>query len=346
MTLRHAKRNQHIWDQFDNEFGVQNNLEDYCTPSSEREHCDKCHSRVKMSEDGFNICSNSECSRMFTDVIDSSAEWRFYGLEDNHGSNPTRCGMPTNPLLQESSMGGCKVICSSKVNYKMRKISRFANWHAMPYKEHSQYNDFQIITIHANNSGISKMIVEEACRYYKQISEKKTFRGLNRDGIVAASIYIACRIENFPRTAKEIAKIFVLDFTSATKGCKNAMSIINELELNNTACQEQITYTQTNPIAFIERYSSKLNLNRELTKLAQFVALQIEKNNWIPENTPNSVAAGIIYFISQEFNLGLTKHDVQTVSEISEVTINKCYKKIFKLKDALIPSGIRDKYKI
>ena len=124
------------------------------------------------------------------------------------------------------------------------------------------------------------------------------------------------------------------------------MSIINELELNNTSSQDQITYTQTNPIAFIERYSSKLNLNRELTKLAQFVAIQIEKNNWIPENTPNSVAAGIIYFISQEFNLGLTKHDVQTVSEISEVTINKCFKKIYKLKESLIPSGIRDKYKI
>ena len=72
-------------------------------------------------------------------------------------------------------------------------------------------------------------------RYHKKISETKTFRGLNRDGIISASIYVAARINNYPRTAKEIATIFRLDNTSATRGCKNAISIINEIEheMNN-----------------------------------------------------------------------------------------------------------------
>ena len=62
------------------------------------------------------------------------------------------------------------------------------------------------------------------------ITEKKTFRGLNRDGIIAASIYIASRINSIPR--KEIATIFYLDNTSATRGCKNAISIINDSEFD------------------------------------------------------------------------------------------------------------------
>ena len=37
-------------------------------------------------------------------------------------------------------------------------------------------------------------------------------------------------INNYPRTAKEIATIFHLDNTSATKGCKNAISILNNIE--------------------------------------------------------------------------------------------------------------------
>ena len=74
------------------------------------------------------------------------------------------------------------------------------------------------------------MIVDTAIRYHKNISEQKTFRGLNRDGIIAASIYISCRINGNPRTAREIATIFHLDNTSATKGCKNAQAIINNLE--------------------------------------------------------------------------------------------------------------------
>jgi transcription initiation factor TFIIIB Brf1 subunit/transcription initiation factor TFIIB len=72
--------------------------------------------------------------------------------------------------------------------------------------------------------------------------------------------------------------------------------------------------------------------------------VQIQKNNLIPENTPNSIAAGIVYFVSQICNLNVSKKSVNVVSEISEVTINKCYKKLETLKDQLVPKAIIDKY--
>jgi transcription initiation factor TFIIIB Brf1 subunit/transcription initiation factor TFIIB len=74
------------------------------------------------------------------------------------------------------------------------------------------------------------------------------------------------------------------------------------------------------------------------------VANKIEKNNIIPENTPHSVAAGIVYFVSQTCNLNISKKNVNNVSKISEVTINKCYKKLDKLKSELIPGVIIKKY--
>ena len=58
----------------------------------------------------------------------------------------------------------------------------------------------------------------------KDISEQKMFRGMNRDGIKSASIYLSCRLNNNPRTPQEIAQIFKLDKTSATKGCSMAAS--------------------------------------------------------------------------------------------------------------------------
>jgi transcription initiation factor TFIIIB Brf1 subunit/transcription initiation factor TFIIB len=72
--------------------------------------------------------------------------------------------------------------------------------------------------------------------------------------------------------------------------------------------------------------------------------MKIEKINYMPENTPNSIAAGVVYFITQVCNLNISKRDVKNVSEISEVTINKCYKKIEKIKNDLIPLGILKKY--
>ena len=97
-------------------------------------------------------------------------------------------------------------------------------------------------------------------------------------------------------------------------------------------------------MSFIDRYCSRLNINAELTKLCKFIALRIEKKNLIPENTPHSIAAGIIYFVAQQCNLSITKRNVNVVSEISEVTINKCFKKLEVLKEQLIPPAIMEKY--
>jgi len=82
----------------------------------------------------------------------------------------------------------------------------------------------------------------------------------------------------------------------------------------------------------------------ELIKLANFIAMKIEKEDYINDNTPQSVAAGIIYFVAQTCHLNFSKGDVRNVANVSEVTINKCFKKIDMLKDKLVPSCILEKY--
>jgi len=308
-----------------------------------REMCERCSYNLAFSDEGFLTCTNRKCGIIYKDLVDQSAEWRYYGADDNQNSDPTRCGMPINPLLEESSYG-CKVLISGSMSYEMRKIRRYTEWQSMPYKEKSQYDEFQIITIMAQNAGIPKMIIDDAIRYHKKISEyDMTFRGDNRDGILAASIYISCRINNFPRTAKEIASIFKLDVTSSTKGCKNALAIINDIE-RDMVNGDKTNFGRTKPEAFIQRFCSKLNINNELTKLCQFISMKIEKSNIMPENTPHSIAAGVVYFISYFCKLNISKKDIKNVSEISEVTINKCYKKLEKIQDELLPPMIIKKY--
>ena len=195
-------------------------------------NCIKCNSEQLIGDEGFYVCSNKKCAYILKNQIDQSAEWRFYGADDNNNNDPTRCGMPINPLLKDSSHS-CKVLCASKSSYEMHKIRRYTEWQSMPYKEKSQYDEFLRITVISQNAGLPKMIIDDATKFHKKISDAKTFRGLNRDSIIAASVYISCRVNNYPRTPKEIATIFNLDNTSATKGCKNALSIINEIENNN-----------------------------------------------------------------------------------------------------------------
>ena len=99
--------------------------------------------------------------------------------------------MPINPLLQESSYG-CKVLCMNRSSYEMKKIRRYTEWQSMPYREKSRYDEFQRIHIMASNAGLPKIIVDEALRHHKNISEQKTFRGDNRDGIIAAATETIC----------------------------------------------------------------------------------------------------------------------------------------------------------
>ena len=122
------------------------------------------------------------------------------------------------------------------------------------------------------------------------------------------------------------------------------MNIINTLEcdLENNC---KTTFTNMEPVLFIERFCSHLQINNELTQLCKFVALRVNQINLIPENTPPSIAAGIVYFVSQICSLVITKQQVYNVSKTSEVTINKVYKKLTENTIKLIPEVILKKYK-
>jgi transcription initiation factor TFIIB len=331
-----------MWDMFDSNIKNKDNEKYEVKSVDESGLCHLCKSVLMIMEDGFPTCTNSECGVIYKDTLDYSPEWRFYGVEDKNSIDQTRCGNPINPLLVESSYG-CKVLSTAKSSYEMKKIKKWTEWQSMPHKEKSLYDEFQFITIMAQNAGIPKIFIDDAMIIHKDISEQKMFRGLNRDGIKSASIYISCRLNGCPRTAHEIAEIFHLDKTSTTTGCSMAVNILHNIE-RSIDPEQQTDLCTTTPSSFIERYCSKLNVNHELILLSKFIANKIEENSIIMDNTPHAIAAGIVYFISQVFSLNISKTDIKTICGVSEVTINKCYKKMESIRDNLIPSCLLSKY--
>ena len=258
------------------------------------------------------------CKNIVSNISDN-AEWRYYGSNDTKSSDPTRCGMPTNILLPESSIG-------STVNFKnnsksMNQIRRYQNFHGMPYKERSKYKVFNTIAEKCDKHNINTKIVGEAKSLYNSISEIKISRGSNRDGIIAACVYFACKECNVPRASKEIAEIFDIDITIMTKGCKSFQEIMNLNKKN----KKRIANKSINPKDFIDRFCDKLNI--DVKKIEEICDLCL-KNNIISQNTPQSIAAGCIYFHIKKNDLDITKKSLSDVCKISEVTINKCFKKI------------------
>jgi transcription initiation factor TFIIB len=345
-----------LWDEYDkqeNSGSISHTIKQVCDIEKlyikncdDRMNCAVCSCPLIFDDDGLPNCSNTKCGVIHHDVLDFSPEWRYYGSEDNQSGDPSRIGLPINNYLEESAYS-CKLTCSSNSSYEMRKIKRYSDWTAMPYKEKSQYEQFQKIRVMATNAGLPMSIINDAIYYHKKITEyEQTFRGDNKDGLIAASVYISCRVNNYPRTAKELATIFHLDNTSATQGCKTAQIIINYLEKDDRT-EDKTIFANITPVSFIDRYCSKLNISSELTQLCKFISKIIDNKRLLDSNAPNSIASGVVYYVAQVCGLHISKQDVKSISDISEVTINKCYKKLLSYDNNLfLPGPIKKKYSI
>ena len=336
-----------LWKIFDTDSLNENtnsSLSPLPTNSLIHHNCNHCDSLLTIMEDGFPTCTNSKCSIICKNVLDFSPEWRFYASNDKTVSDPTRCGNPINPLLKESSFG-CKILCDHKSSYEMKRIRKWTEWQSTPHREKSLYEEFQFITIMAQNAGIPKIFIDSAMSIHKDISEQKMFRGMNRDGIKAASIYISCRLNGCQRTSYEIAEIFKLDKRSATYGCSSAVTILNNIERNFDS-SDKSEFGRSTPAAFIHRYCSRLDMNDELSLLAKFIAEKLENDVVISDNTPQSSAAGITFFVASVCGLSVSKSNIKAICGVSEVTVNKCYRKLLIIKDKIIPKCIMLKYNI
>ena len=283
----------------------------------------ECNSEEFISEDTNLTCS--KCGTVQSKDIDLGAEWRYYGCDDNKANNPTRCGMPTNEFLPKSSLGSIIGIENSGKNfYQLSRIRKYHMWNSMPYKERSLYNVINKLNSKASGGGISQCIIEDAKVLYKQISEKKISRGENRNGLIASSIYMSCKNNGVPRSAKEIATIFNLSVTTMTRGCKKFHEIM------------KLNVASTSPKDFIVRFCSKIN-KPDIVDICIYIVEKADEYSVVSENAPPSIAAGSIYLCCVEYNHNISKKDISKACEISEVTINKCYKKLAQYKDYILP---------
>ena len=289
--------------------------------------CD--NNKNHLVSDGMIVCKL--CNNTVTNIIDS-AEWRYYGSGDSKASDPTRCGMPVNQLLPESSVGSFISTRGSR-NLSMYKVRKYQQWGGMPYKERTLLKVFQDITRVCNKIGIPEMIIKESHVLYKIVSTTKITRGSNRKGIIAACVYFACKINNVPRSTNEVASIFSITPTIMTKGCKKFQEImqLQKVDIN------RIHNTNTiNMDDFIDRFCSNLKLNTDDILTIKHISYLSQIYNLVNDNTPPSMAAGCIYLYIKEVNYNIHKKNIADVCKISEVTINKCYKKLEIHKEKLL----------
>jgi transcription initiation factor TFIIB len=302
--------------------------------SDKKEKVEKCcdNSMNYVHVDGMVTCKI--CNTSIDNIIDSP-EWRYYGSEDSKSSNPTRCGMPVNVLLPKSSVG---TSINSKGN-TYSKVVLYQRWNSMPYKERSKYKVFIEISNKCEQNKLPQIIIKTAQSLYSIVSKTKISRGNNRKGIIAACVFNACKECNVPRSIKELAEAFNIPPKILTKGCKNYTEITRLNKSNIGRIQSTRSTTLTD---FIERFCNNLNFTENnIQEMVELSSICV-KYNLIYDNTPPAMGTGCIYLYSKLKGIKISKKDISEVCKISEVTINKCYKKLESSEDFM--REVQNKY--
>ena len=213
-------------------------------------------------------------------------------------------------------------------NYDIRLIRKYQMWNAMPYNERTLWNVFDKLTGVSLSNGIPQKIVDDAKVLYKRASEKKISRGNNKQGLIASCIYYACRMNNLPRSSKEIAKMFDIDPVVLNKGNSRFQTLL------------QINVSSSSPLDFISRYCSNLDMKMEDIENCKKLAKFLEESEIMSDNSPTSSCASILYYYSKKKNLGITKKQFSDVCQVSEVTVEKGYK-FLEIYDKFINKNIK-----
>ena len=216
----------------------------------------------------------------------------------------------------------------------------------MPYKERALSNVFHHIEGSMKTYKITKAIIECAKTLYNNVSQLKhkegpnkgkniIIRGYNRSGIIAACAFYASKLNEAPRSVKEIAEIFGLKVTQVTKGCRKF------LELND---YQNSTYNLASSHAqdFVERNGYKLKLKKQHIDMAIKIAINVEKLQIAADHQPTSLAAGSLLLVIGMYELNINKKNISDIFGISEVTIAKTFKKISQYKNILLDDKFVD----
>lgn len=305
--------------------------------------CQKCGvSRDDWMFDDLSFCKG--CGEVMERPLDTGAEYRFFGLEERHGSDPCRVGAPMDTRFPSSGLG--TMILShaqggnSSTRIAMARVRRYHTWNQLPYRERSLLQVFEQIAIAANNNGFDGRTMDIAKDMYVKLVEHCDRRGMKRVSVVASSIYSALKQVGQPRKPKEIADIFHLstaEFTKSLKYFQEVLCMAHQRGLLAGGQADPSAMPSTRASDYVSNPLSKLPISRgqftALRSAAVTLANEVEDKEICPENMPPSLAAGVIAFLLKR--PGMTE-DPETVSferiasvcGVSEGTLQKCLKKL------------------
>ncbi|XP_065876823.1 transcription initiation factor IIB-2-like [Euphorbia lathyris] len=296
-------------------------------------YCPDCKRLTEVVFDhaaGDTICS--ECGLVLeSHSVDETSEWRTFANESSD-HDPNRVGGPLNPLLADAGL--TTVISTTNTSSKSNDLlsASLGKWqNRASNSDRGLIQAFKSIAAMADRLGLVTTIKDRANEIYKKVEDQKPLKGRNQDAILAACLYIACRQENKPRTVKEFCSV-VNGATKKEIGRAKEF-IVKHLEVEMGHSVEMGTIHAAD---YLRRFCSNLGMTNQAVKAAQEAVKKSEELDI--RRSPISVAAAIIYIITQLTDDKKPIKDISVVTRAAEGTIKNVYKDLYPHLLQIVPS--------
>ena len=287
--------------------------------------CPECGNDNIIADESRGELVCSLCGLVITQrLIDSGPEWRAFSSEE--ANKKVRTGAPTTLTLHDkglSTMIGWrnKDAYGKTISPKMKaEVYRLRKWHARTRTNKSidrnlayAMNELDRL---ASQLSISRELKESAAHIYRKMAYKNLIRGRSIEGMLIASIYVACRLTKIPKTLDDF-----LEFSSIDKKkiARCYRLIIHELKINMNV---------SSPINFIPRFCAELNLSGRTQNRAAAILKLAKKYRITAGKAPTGLAGAALYVAAIQEGERRTQKEISNISGVTEATIRNRYKEI------------------
>jgi transcription initiation factor TFIIB len=274
---------------------------------------------------GESVCS--DCGLVVQeDLLDRGAEWKAFTPQEEQSR--ARAGSPIKYSHYDKGLSTVIRVdrdafgrpLSPKVRRQMWRLRRWhirSRMHASQSRNLSQaMNELQLLS---DKLHISSSIQEMAAVIYRKALDKDLVRGRNIAGIVAGSLYVACRSAKIPRTLKEFAEVSLRDQKEIAKAYR------------------LITYTLKmkmpidNPIDYITKIAEKAGVSCDVEGLAIKIMRDAKDKHATMGKDPSGLAAATLYIASKIKKEKITQSHLAKVANVTEVTIRNRTKDLMSM---------------
>jgi len=281
--------------------------------NSENILCSECAGLIITDNNRGEITCHA-CGLVQSTLIASGKEWRAYNnMEDKQRS---RVGDPDNPLFADSlsaSLGRNQAYDTNGNKIPDKKRKDFERLAKLDYRRSSKMKNLRIalrelqrLTSHLS---IGETVARTASIYYRRVLRANLLRGRSIDGMIAASLYIACRKEEIPITIKDIN--FYTEITQ--KELSRYVRILIE--------HFQLQPSKIAPAAFIHRLGGILNMTMQTISIGVQNMEQAYKTGINVGKHPMSIAAAALYLAGVQTGERRTQEQLAKAARTTPVTI-------------------------